>query len=137
MDPRIPPVFLCLLCRTARTRALLTRLIVPSTYIVWSCTNGANRIEQAQQQATGLRDEQRGATAASSQQIPGGPVSREDRGLLVSNGSNARKVGGCENCVGMSISGRRSTGRGRTKIHTHRHRPLTPEENGVYAGEEV
>lgn len=45
-----------LLCRTARTRALLTRLIVPSTYIVWSCTNGANRIEQAQQQATGLRD---------------------------------------------------------------------------------
>lgn len=43
-DPRIPPVFQ-LLCRTARTRALLTRLIAPSTYIVWSCTNGANRIE--------------------------------------------------------------------------------------------
>lgn len=39
----------CSLCRTARTRALLTCLIVPSTYIVWSCTNGANRIEQAQQ----------------------------------------------------------------------------------------
>lgn len=90
MDPRIPPVPLCLLCRTARTRALLTRLIVPSTYIVWSCTNGANRIEQAQQQqATGLCDEQRGLL----QQIPGGPVSREDRGLLVSNGSNAGKVG--------------------------------------------
>lgn len=31
------------------------------------------------------------ATAANSQQIPGGPVSREDRGLLVSNGSSAGK----------------------------------------------
>lgn len=30
-------------------------------------------------------------TAANSQQIPGGPVSREDRGPPVSNGSSAGK----------------------------------------------
>lgn len=38
--------------------------------------------------ATGLPDSY---TAANSQQIPGGPVSRKDRGPPVSNGSSAGK----------------------------------------------
>lgn len=112
MDPRIPPGFLlrvCSLCRAARTRALLTCLIVPSTYIVWPCTNGTNRIEQAQQQQGSTIIRGGGATAANSQQkqeVPAGPVSREDRQLLVPNGPSAGKgERGCENCVGTAISG--------------------------------
>lgn len=112
MDPRIPPGFLlrvCSLCRAARTRALLTCLIVPRTYIVWPCTNGTNRIEQAQQQqGSTISRGGEGATAANSQQkqeVPAGPVSREDRQLLVPNGPSAGKGEGCENCVGTAISG--------------------------------
>lgn len=79
-----PSVARCSLCRTAHA-CFTTCLIVSSTYIGWPCTNGANQ-EQAKAASSskqGPRWAEGGGTAAASsqqKQVPGGPVSREDRG---------------------------------------------------------